>query len=557
VSKLRLSGRLVDAGSGKERAGSLVVENGKIAAFEETGSAPAVYFLPGFVDAHVHIESSMLIPTEFARLAAVHGTVGVVSDPHEIANVLGMAGVRYMTASAKQTALKVWFGAPSCVPATGFETAGAVISSRDVEELLARGECQYLSEVMNFPGVLGGDPEVMAKIAAAKKLGKRIDGHAPGMRGAACGKYFGAGITTDHECTVLEEALEKIQAGAHILIREGSAAKNFAALWPLMKTHPDRVMLCSDDKHPDDLLVGHINETATRALKLGVPLPHVIAAAGVNAAEHYGLPVGRLRVGDTADFVMVDSLTDWTGRHVLATYIGGECVAERGVGKLPRVSAGEPNVFEAREVSQADFAIECKSATLRAIHVVDGQLITRVKTEPAKRSGKFAVSDVERDVLKIAVVCRYPIAAARHMDGDVHATLASAFVHNFGIKRGAIASSVAHDSHNIVAVGVTDEDLARAVNRVIKNRGGLAAVCGEREESLPLPVAGLMSTAAGEEVAAGYSRVQALAKGEMGSTLAAPFMTLSFMALLVIPELKLSDRGLFDGVGFSFVDVFV
>jgi len=545
-----ISGQIVDCRTGRVRAEEVEISDGRIAAIRDAVGKPKTFLLPGFIDAHVHIESSMLVPSTFARLAVAHGTVATVSDPHEIANVLGIAGVRYMVGDARQAPLKVCFGAPACVPATHFETAGATVTVEEITELLELGECYYLSEVMNYPGVLGGDAEMLAKLAAARRLGKPIDGHAPGMRGAACERYFGAmtGITTDHECTALDEALHKIACGAKILIREGSAAKNYPALWTLLKTHPESVMFCSDDKHPDDLVAGHINELATRALRDGAPLANVLRAACVNPVEHYGLPVGLLRVGDPADFIEVDSLKDFTGRHVLRTFINGEVVAERGVALFPVTQAGEANVFRADRVTAADFALRAGSERVRVIATDDGQLITRSEEAPATMRDGCAVADAARDILKLAVVNRY----------GTQERPATAFIRGFGIKDGAIASSVAHDSHNIVAVGTDDALLARAVNMVIDNRGGLAAVnAGGRELSLPLPVGGLMSTLPGPEVAARYGALQAMATAELGSSLKAPFMTLSFMALLVIPSLKLSDRGLFDGTRFEFTSVFV
>ncbi len=525
------------------------VRDGRIVSLTPTSQSPKTFLLPGFVDAHVHIESSMLVPSEFARIAVTHGTVATVSDPHEIANVLGVAGVRFMVKNARQVPFTFCFGAPACVPATAFETAGAVVSARDVEALFDAGDCHYLSEVMNFPGVLADDPELRAKLAAARIRKKRIDGHAPGLRGDAAARYFAShlGITSDHECTTLGEALEKISHGANILVREGSAAKNYEALWNLLVTHPDRIMLCSDDKHPDDLLKGHINMLTTRALAAGVPLANVLRAACINPVEHYGLDVGLLRVGDSADFIETDSLTDFTAPHILRTYIRGQLVAEAGHSLIPRVPVDAPNQFAGGFRHASEFAVLAGGDRMRVIAAEDGQLITGVKWEAPTIAGGYAVADVTRDLLKITVVNRYLA------DGKPPAV---AFVHGFGLKRGAIASSVAHDSHNIVAVGADDESLARAVNAVIVARGGLAVTDGVADLILPLPVGGLMSTNSGEEVGAQYGALQEMATKQLGSTLTAPFMTLSFMALLVIPALKLSDKGLFDAATFQFTTLF-
>ncbi len=493
---------------------------------------------PGFVDAHIHIESSMLPPAEFARMAVVHGTVATVSDPHEIANVLGERGVRYMIEESRRTPMPIRWGAPPCVPATGFETAGAVLGPRAVDRLLARPEVGYLSEVMNFPGVLRGDRDLRAKIAAARRRGKPVDGHAPGLRGSQAAAYAAAGIATDHECRTLAEARDKIAAGMKILIREGSAAKNFAALAPLLRTHPSRCMFCCDDQHPDELLRGHIDAHVRRALATGADRLDVLACASVHAVAHYGLDVGLLRPGDPADFIV---FAGWRRLRVRRTYLRGRLVARDGRSLLPRKRAAVANVFRARPRAAGDFRVRARVGRLNAIVATDGQLVTGRVRIAARVVGGEAVADPSRDLLKIAVVNRYrPSARA-----------AVGFVRGFGLKAGALASSVAHDSHNIVAVGADDDSLAAAVNLVIRHRGGVCALGRGEERILPLPIAGLMSDGDGAAVAAAYTRVDALAK-RLGSRLAAPFMTLSFMALLVIPDLKLSDRGLFSGAGWRF-----
>jgi adenine deaminase len=538
---ITLSGRLVRIAQKTIDPTTITVTDGRISAMVPfTGDASSLPFLlPGFVDAHVHVESSMLVPSEFARLAVVHGTVATISDPHEIANVCGVAGVDYMIANGKTVPFKFYFGAPSCVPATSFETAGAVIDSDDIDALLQRKEIVYLTEMMNFPGVLHGDPEVMRKIALAKKYGKVVDGHAPGLRGEAARQYIDAGISTDHECFTKEEALDKLGHGMKILIREGSAAKNFEALIELLNDHEDVIMFCSDDKHPDSLVAGHINVLCARAVAKGIDLFKVLKAACLNPVHHYGMKVGQLQLNDPADFILVKDLLQF---DVLQTWIDGRLVAENGKTLIQAKKAEVINQFTCAPKKVADFAVAANGeATIPVIEALDGQLITNKLMLAPKVAGGQIHSDTDNDILKITVVNRYK-----------EAPVATAFIRNFGFSRGAIASSVAHDSHNIVAVGADDESLARAVNAVIAARGGVSCIDGAQELVLPLPVAGLMSAEDGYEVARKYSAIDAAAKG-LGSELGAPFMTLSFMALLVIPHLKLSDLGLFDGDTFSFV----
>ena len=531
--------------------GTLHLEHGRIARIDRIGAErPAEpYILPGFIDAHVHVESSLLTPVQFARLAVVHGTVGSVSDPHEIGNVLGVAGVDYMLADAERTPFKFCFGAPSCVPATPFETAGATISVTDVRNLLGRRDIGYLAEMMNFPGVLNDDPDVLMKIAYAKAFSKPIDGHAPGLRGNDAQRYIDAGIETDHECTAYDEGLDKARRGMNILIREGSAARNFDALIPLVDEFPQLIMFCSDDKHPDTLAEGHINQLVVRAIGAGYNRWNVLRAACINPVLHYRMPVGLLREGDPADYVVVGDLAHF---EVLETRINGETVAQDGQTLLPDGRSEHVNQFNCSPKDPADFWIPAHRpyGKLRVIEAVDGQLITNELHLDGKVDHGALVADPARDVLKIAVVNRY-----------ADAPVAVAFIKNFGLKQGAIASSVGHDSHNITAVGCDDESLAQAVNAVIQARGGLSAVGVVTAETgplyirklLPLPVAGLMTDVDGYVVAEQYTELDRFVKEQLGSTLAAPFMTLSFMALLVIPALKLSDKGLFDGKQFRFV----
>lgn len=546
-SSFTVTGRLVDVWKKAIYPAEIKVDNGIISSITpigEEGLTVGTFLLPGFVDSHVHIESSMLIPSEFARLAVVHGSVGTVSDPHEIANVCGMEGVEFMINNGKQVPFKFNFGAPSCVPATIFETAGAALNSEDVTTLLAKNEIKYLSEMMNFPGVLFKDPEVMKKIAAAHAAGKPVDGHAPGLRGEQAKEYIEAGISTDHECFTKEEAVDKLSNGMQILIREGSAAKNFEALIELLEDHPNMIMFCSDDKHPDSLVDGHLNQLCARAIAKGHDIFHVIRAACVNPVLHYKLDIGLLRVGDPADFIVAEDLVHF---KIKQTYIDGELVAENGQSFIRSVASTPINQFDCLPLTAAQLEISkaaypSAKGNIPVIEALDGQLITNRLELPGKESNGTWVSDPEKDILKMVVINRYHTAP-----------IAKCFIRNFGFSEGAIASSVAHDSHNIVAVGVDDESLARAINLVIAERGGVSCVNSRQEKVLGLPVAGLMSTDDGYQVAAAYTEIDAMAKS-LGSKLGAPFMTLSFMALLVIPHLKLSDKGLFDGDTFSFVE---
>ena len=540
-----LKGNIVDIFNKEVFYGEVLVYNGKIKEIIKIAEAKFAekYILPGFVDSHVHIESSMLVPSEFARLAVVHGTVATISDPHEIANVCGMAGVEFMITNGKTVPFKFNFGAPSCVPATVFETAGAALTAADVDVLLQKPAIKYLSEMMNFPGVLQEDDEVMKKITAAKKYNKPVDGHAPGLRGVAAKKYIAAGISTDHECFTAEEALDKLQHGMKILIREGSAAKNFEALIGLLNNHAEMMMFCSDDKHPDSLVEGHINLLCERAVAKGIDVFKILQAACINPVLHYKIDVGLLRTDDPADFIVVKDLIHF---KTLQTYIDGVLVAEEGRSLIEVETSGLINQFDCNEKNTADFSVAYKDEKeIFLIEAIEGQLITNKLRFTPKVVNKEIVSDITNDVLKIVVVNRYK-----------NAPVAKSFAKNFGLQQGAIASSVAHDSHNIIAVGVDDESICRAVNLVIKAQGGVSAVipCGNSNMVLALPVAGLMSNGNGYIVAANYTSIDKMVKEKLGSTLAAPFMTLSFMALLVIPHLKLSDLGLFDVDGFAFIE---
>lgn len=531
----------MDLNIGSVYAAAISIEQGRIIEIKKLKRSAGAFIIPGFIDAHVHIESSMLPPAEFARIAVCHGTVATVSDPHEIGNVLGIEGVEFMIDNSKQVNFKCYFGAPSCVPATSFETAGAVIDSKGLDYLLAKQEIKYLAEMMNWPGVLNDDPEVLEKISIAHGHHKPVDGHAPGLMGEAAKIYAAAGISTDHECFTLEEALEKLKLGMHILIREGSAARNFESLIPLLPEYADKVMFCSDDLHPDKLVKGHINLLAKRAVAHGIDPLIVLRVACLNPVLHYGLEVGQLREGDPADLVLVEDLRDF---RALEVWIEGARVAQHGQSLLARQSSATPNNFATNLKNSSEIQVKAQAGKLRVIVAEDGQLVTGQELVSARIVDDLVVTDPARDILKIVVVNRYRNSPP---------TLA--FVKNFGLKQGAIASSVAHDSHNIIAVGVDDHSICAAINEIVRHGGGISAITDEETKILPLPIAGLMSVEDGYVVSEKYTAIDDMAKS-MGSYLEAPFMTLSFMALLVIPSLKLSDLGLFDGETFEFVSLF-
>ena len=550
-----LKGNIVDIPNQRVFKGEITIKDGKIFNVEEKQHNVNHYILPGFVDAHIHIESSMLVPSEFARIAVKHGTIATVSDPHEIANVLGVEGVEFMINNGKETPFKFNFGAPSCVPATSFESAGAVIDSEGIKTLMANPDIKYLAEMMNYPGVLFNDDEVLKKIAWAKHYNKPIDGHAPGLRGDDLTKYIQAGISTDHECFTFEEGLEKLQKGMKVLIREGSAAKNFEALIDLLPEHYENMMFCSDDKHPDDLLLHHINNLCARAVAKGMDVFKVLQVACVNPVKHYNLDVGLLNVGDFADCIVVEDLKDF---KTLQTYINGELVFDEDISKIDSVPFEIPNNFQTDKKDVSDFRYESSAtlrlrsgqAKIRVIEALEGQLVTNeIIVESLLQDGNL-VSNVEKDILKMTVVNRYQ-----------NQKPAIAFIKNFGLKNGAIASSVGHDSHNIIAVGVSDEAICKAVNLLIETKGGICAVsdsenlsADKAEKVVALPVAGIMSDQDAKTIGKQYAELDKMAK-QLGSTLHAPYMTLSFMALLVIPSLKLSDKGLFDGNTFQFTNI--
>ena len=538
-----IKGNIVDIPNRKIFKGEIFIEEGKISSIVEKDCEENHYILPGFVDAHIHIESSMLVPSEFAKIAVKHGTIATVSDPHEIANVLGVKGVEFMIENGKKTPFKFNFGAPSCVPATPFESAGAIIDSEDIKQLLSHPDIKYLAEMMNYPGVIYDDADVHKKIEWAKHFNKPIDGHAPGLHGDDLDKYISGGISTDHECITYKEGLEKLQKGMKVLIREGSAAKNFDALIDLLPEYYEDMMFCSDDKHPDDLLLGNINQLVERAVAKGIDVFKVLQAACINPVKHYNLDVGLLQVGDVADCIVVEDLKAFKN---LQTYINGELVSDKGKSKISTVDFEILNNFNTGKKNVSDFRFESNKSNqskIRVIECLDGELVTNEIVENATIVNGNIVSNTNTDVLKMTVVNRYQ-----------NKKPSIAFIKNFGLKEGAIASSVGHDSHNIIAVGVSDEAICKAVNLLIENKGGICAVSDNNEKVVPLPVAGIMSDQNAETIGAQYAELDKMAK-ELGSQLHAPYMSLSFMALLVIPSLKLGDKGLFDGDAFKFTSI--
>jgi adenine deaminase len=483
----------------------------------------------------------MITPGAFAMTAMRHGTCGVVSDPHEIANVLGIEGVEFMIDDAKKVPLNFYFGAPSCVPATGFESNGAVLDHKSINKLLGSKDIKYLSEMMNFPGVINGDKEVIKKLEYAKKAGKPIDGHAPGLSGVLLRKYVEAGISTDHECSNLNEAKEKISLGMKILIREGSAAKNLDSLKELFPTNPDMIMLCSDDLHPEMLVKGHINKLIARLISEKYDLFDVIRSATINPSKHYNLGAGLIRKGDDADFILVDSPEKM---NVHETWIKGEKVFDEGKVLFSYDTGSAINKFNCKSINEHDIKVKNNNGDIRIIIATDGELLTR-ETRVSSGSSEYISPDINNDILKIVVKDRY-----RDLPPAV------GFIKGFGLKKGAFASSIAHDSHNIISIGTNDKDIASSINEIVRLHGGLAVSSGKAVESLQLNIGGIMTTRSCEEIAHDYDNLNQLVNS-FGCTMKAPFMTLSFMALLVIPDLKIGDRGLFDVKKFEPVSLFV
>jgi len=538
----KVSGNLVDVVNRRIVKAEMWIKDQRIIGVQAVKNAPDIYILPGIIDSHVHIESSMLIPQEFARLAVRHGTIATVSDPHEIANVMGVEGVNFMIDDARNVPFKFYFGAPSCVPATSFETSGHQLLSNDINDLLQRDEIKYLSEMMNYPGVIYDDSEVLNKLECARILHKPIDGHAPGLSGINLVKYAKAGISTDHESTTVEEAIEKIKLGIKLQIREGSAAKNFDSLASIIDLYPNDVMLCTDDCHPDDLLEKHIIDLIRRGIDKGLDLFNLLRAATYNPIKHYKLEVGLLQLNDKADFILVNNLSEF---KVIETYIEGIKVFSNGISYIKPTKVLPLNNFSRNEIEIDDIKLANEDKDIKVIIAKDGDLHTDSLIAHPFIKDNFLISDVSKDILKIVVVNRYD-----------NSKPVVGFIKNLGMHKGAIAQSVAHDSHNIIALGVDDSDILKAINVIIKNKGGIAAVCGKEIYELPLPIAGLMSDETGELVAMKYREINHKPK-EWGSPFHSPFMTLSFIALLVIPELKIGDKGMFDGQNFKLTSLFV
>lgn len=538
---MKVEGKILDIHNRRIFNGIIEYKKGKISRILETDKEYDNYILPGLIDSHIHIESSMVTPGAFAKAAVSRGTIGTVSDPHEIANVLGVSGVDFMISDSYKVPVKFFFGAPSCVPATEFETSGSRISDKEIEMLLQRKEIKFLAEMMNFPGVIYGNKEVISKIEIAREKGKNIDGHAPGLTGKDLEKYINSGITTDHECSSIEEAKEKIGLGMKILIREGSAARNLEALKSLFKTDPDKVMLCSDDLHPETLRKRHLDKIVAKLICEGYDIYDVIRSCTLNPVSHYGLEAGLLRVNDPADFIIVDDLKKM---NVLETWIDGDRVYNRGEVSFNYDGAERINRFNCSTINKAQIDIKTEGKQVRVIKAYDGELFTSEQLTTAKKEG-IINPDEDSDILKIVVKDRYNDGAP-----------AIGFISGFGLKSGAMASSVAHDSHNIICIGANDEDIVNAVNKIVEMKGGLAISASGKISSLPLPIGGIMSDKPVDEIADLYENISARTK-ELGCPLSAPFMTMSFMALLVIPELKISDKGLFDGRQFRHVSLFV
>lgn len=538
---IKISGKIVDVINQRIHGGTLFIQNGKIQSIEYNENVKGPYILPGFIDSHIHIESSMITPQYFAKEAVKHGTVGTVSDPHEITNVLGDTGLEAMLKDSAQVPFKIFYGVPSCVPATPFETSGAVLDSKRVGELIRRNDFYYLAEMMNFPGVINDDPEVVKKIQHAKDANKPVDGHVPGLTGKDLDKYINSGITTDHECGNYEEAVEKINKGMKIQIREGSAAKDFNALFHLINEFPDSVMLCSDDKHPDDLIKGHINKLVQKGMEQGLNLFNLLKAAIVNPVKHYNLPVGLLRENDPADFIVVSDLERF---EILKTYINGQKVFDENESKIQIEPADYPNVMNAQKISSSDLAVYSKSKPVKIIHAQDRTLYTSFETSDINEQNGLISSDPANDILKIVVLNRYKSQKP-----------SIGFIKNFGLQYGAIATSVAHDSHNIISVGASDKAISAAINKIIDIGGGNVVFDDNEAVSLDLEFGGLMTNKPANEVAKKYEQINSITH-TLGCKLDAPFMTLAFMALPVIPELKITDQGLFDVTKFQYTSLF-
>ncbi len=536
-----LKGNIYDYNTGGFIKGILIFDNTIVDIVEDSSIVENCFILPGFVDAHVHIESTMLTPIEYAKECVKHGVVAAITDPHEIANVCGVSGIKYMVKCANQTPVKIFTGAPSCVPATSFETSGALISPADIESLFIEGLCSHLAEMMNFPGVLNGDEIVLKKIEVANRFQKNIDGHAPLLSGINLLNYISKNITTDHECITVSEAIEKIDAGMKIMLRESSASKDFDNLITLINSHPDYIMFCTDDCHPDELQNGYLEKLFRKALLKRYPIKNIIKGSNINAVNHYQLSVGSLKIGDYADFIVIDDLLNFS---ILKTYINGDLVFD-GINVLFTVQNISPiNKFFINKVSKNDLTIYAKkNSVINAIEIIPDSLITKHFKFSVCNNQFFLESDITSDLLKIVVVNRYLKAKPN-----------VGFIRGFGLKYGAIGGSVSHDSHNIIVVGVDDASIISAIETIQTGRGGLVAISDHDIDFLPLPIGGLMSDKSCSEVASQYRHINESAK-KLGTQLNSPFMTLAFMSLLVIPELKISDRGLFNINTYSFIDL--
>lgn len=537
---MKICGNIVDVIKKKIYKGEITITNNKI-TIEEKNVAENNYIIPGFIDSHIHIESSMLTPLGFGEAALANGTIAAICDPHEIGNVLGVDGIEYMMQLGKKSNFNFHWAIPSCVPATFCETSGAVLGVTEIEELLQKDNVCALGEMMNFVGVLSNDKDVLDKINIAIKHKKQVDGHAPGLNKAQILNYAKAGISSDHEAVAIDEAITKIKAGIKIQIREGSAARNFDALWKLIPLHSDSVMFCSDDLHPDDMQEGHIKRLVKKALKNGCNIWDVLKVACLNPVEHYNLDLGLLQNNDSADFIIVDNLDDFNIEEI---FVKGERVFEKNQKAKNIIPEKIINRFDRNSISLDSLKLIDAGKDIQVIEVIDGELLTtRIIVSPKVENSEI-VSDTENDILKVVVLSRY--------DNNPPAI---GFIKNFNFKKGAIASSVAHDSHNIIAVGTNDEDLLNAINWIIENKGGIVT-CSENDlNGFPLPVAGLMSVENVETAAKAYQKLNKKII-DFGCKLKAPFMTLSFMTLLVIPEIKIGDKGLFDVNTFSPISVF-
>ena len=539
---MKISGYIIDLFKKEIYKGCIKIKENIIEDVLIENNSEERYIVAGLIDSHIHIESSMLVPSRFAEAAVKHGTVAVVCDPHEIANVLGSDGVEFMIDNGRKVPLKFFFGAPSCVPATNFEESGAKIGIRELRKLLAKDEVKYLSEMMNFPGVINDDREVIRKIKVAKEMNKPVDGHAPGLRGEKLEKYIRAGISTDHESISLEEAREKIERGMKIQIREGSAARSLDSMHYLLAENPEKLMLCSDDLHPEMLEKGHINLLVKRLLALGYDIFDILSIAIVNPVEHYGLDAGMLRKGDKADFIVIDNPAEF---NVEETWIEGKKVYDGKNVSFESPVVRPVNNFNSGIINGNDIAVRQKKGKVRVIDAVDGELVTGTYEWTIPGAGSMLKCDTGKDILKIVVKDRYK-------DSDP----AVAFIRGFGLKSGAFASSVAHDSHNIIAVGADDLSLCTAINRIVDMKGGLVVCNLEDCSEIQLEVGGIMSDVPCGTMAEKYKKLTDIVQ-DMGCKLKSPFMTLSFMALLVIPELKISDKGLFDVNKFEFVGLYI